>query len=167
MGKADKNGRKGTEVGDGKLDDLGLKILELELMHPGSSTRELIGLGGLNCDRKTVDLRRRSVVYQRSLVKVREDSIHLLTELEGLAIKTLHDLLESKNPGIRLRAAQTLATGTLELRREEIRRRLNAKSQTHQETIKVIFDYEDIFAENSGLRASNPVYKIDKNNNSK
>jgi len=69
-----------------------------------------------------------------------------MTNLEALAIKTLERLLSNPDPNIQLRAARVLATGPLELRREEIRRKLDAKScgSYSKPNVNVIFDYQGL-----------------------
>lgn len=148
MSKEIKMGHKRAELSIDTLDDLGRKILELEIANPGISSKRLIVLGNLSCERKTVDQRRRLPAYQQVLLDARRDTLKYLTDLEVLAIKRLEELLDNDNASIRLRAAKILSEAALMYRRHEIQEKLNSESHT----VSANSDDDFIFHQDGTLR---------------
>ena len=140
----DENGQIVSKAAD--LDDLAQKLLATEIANPFASTRELMEIAGLTCNRKTAHHRRRSLAYQRALSGNRADALRLLTDLEAMAIRSLEKLLRCQDPSIRLRAAQTLASGVLEYRRQEIKAKLDQRSLAERSnaSVTVKLDYGDL-----------------------
>lgn len=76
------------------LDDLSLAILEVEIARPWMSSREIAMHLGLDCDRRTIDARRRNDEYQQRLRIEREDAIQLIKQAESRALHRLIALID-------------------------------------------------------------------------
>jgi hypothetical protein len=122
-----------------QLDDLGQRILAVELANPGASSTEIRSLLSDRPGRKTIDARRRSAQYRRALADARKPALQLLADAEVSAVKKLVGFLEHPDPRIALGAAKALVGGTLEYRRQALAQEL-AREQIKSPPVKHIVE---------------------------
>jgi hypothetical protein len=114
------------------LDPLSRRILEIEIANGGISARLIREIGNLDCTIDTINLRRRSPVYQRLLYESQRNAIELLQEHQAKAIRLLVSQLEHSNPVIAQRAALFLAASAKDIQIKRAQMELELELQERE-----------------------------------